>query len=435
MSDARGGERNARLFAFFGYAAAAIAVLVPLLITLDRFRRPTGDKFVFPWLGGSADLWLPYNGARALLAHIDPYMTPLPPELRDPSGWPSTYPPTMLLLYVPLVLATNSDVELACQVFYWLNILALGLFTYSVWRLTLALRGDPQQDALGTLLIVLFALTLNSATMFALDRGQSEIINAALCWTAVLLATQKRFAFAMALVTLAAAIKGYAAFLAMGLLLTAPTRKHFVRGLVSALVVTAAVTLPVASHLGKGLAAMQTRSAFFFTPVWYNHSYKSLFHHITPEGSDDARYAMLALTAVIMVLAGWRLSVAARRGDEPAVRARVVLFASAALALMVGMPVYSGIYNYLLVLPGLLLLASHVQSFARSTGARVALGVSAPLALAFGLMMHRIGSEVPLAGIALVYLVLVAGLLSVLGTPSTVQTSTARLREADAPGS
>jgi hypothetical protein len=417
MTQARTGDAESRIIVVCGYVAMAIAVLVPLLITLDRFRRPFGEKFAFTWMGGSADLWLPYNGARALLMHLDPYMLTLPPELRDPSGWPQTYPPTMLLLYVPLVWATNSDVEAASQALYWLNVLALGGFCYAVWRLSRALRErEADADALATLLIVLIALSLNAATMFVFDRGQSELINAMLSWGAVLLYTQKRMAAAMTLVTLAAAIKGYAAFLAIGLLLAAPSRRHFVRGLIAAGLTTLAVTLPVASHLESGLAALRTRSEFFFKPVWYNHSFRSVFHHVTETDSETARYVMLGITALVTALSGWRLSVAARADDARAVTGRAVIFATAALALMVGMPFYSGIYNFVLILPGLLLLATRSSAFARSHPGRLALGLSAPLALALGLMMHKLGSEVPLGGIALVYFVLVAGALSLVRT-------------------
>jgi hypothetical protein len=400
-------------------AAIVVAVAIPILITLDRFRRPYGEKFMLPFMRGSTDLWLPFNGARALLTGVDPYATAkLPPALRDPAGWPLSYPPTMLVLYIPLVLATHANIETACQVFYCLNIAALALFAVVVWLLSRSLGDARPNDVMGALLVIVIALSLNSATMFAIDRGQSELINAALCWTAVLLFTRLRIGAAMAIVTVAAAIKGYAAILALGLLLAAPTLRAFLRGAAAAVSVTLAVTLPAAHRLPAALAAMRGRNDFNFVPIWFNNSFKGLFFHISPAKSDMARYFMLALTAVACALGWWRLATAMRRGDRRAITCRAILFATTALALLVGMQAYSGPYNYLLVLPGLLLFATSFDHFAGILRLRpsvlVPVGATAVVALALALLTRWIGSDVPLAGIALVYMVVTFGGLAVV---------------------
>ena len=406
----------ARAPAYLRYAGIAVAVVLPLLITLDRFRRPFGEKYMFPHIGGSADLWSPYNGARALLAGLDPYMPNLPPALRDPSGWPSIYPPTMLLLYVPLVLATNANIETACQVFYWLNILALGGFCFVIWQLARHLRGEPWRDSLGTLLTVAVALSLNTATMFALDRGQSDLINALLCWAAILLFLRGRLGAAMAAVTVATAIKGYAGILAVGLLLAAPNRKAFVRGLLSAAGVTLALTLPVARHLRSGIAGMLMRKESNFHALWFNHSFKALYYHVDPAGAESARRNLLIFAILVTGLAWWRLRSAVRQGDETATYTRTILFGTSALAVMVGMPAYSGPYNYLLVLPGLLLLATSFDRFADTVRLRltlaVPLGLGVIVALGLALPMHWPRTDVSLGVIALVYLLVTAGALS-----------------------
>jgi len=404
--------------AWICYLAIAVAVIVPLLMTLDRLQRPFGEKVLFPCLGGSADLWLPYNGARALLAGIDPYMPVLPPAFRDPSNWPQTYPPTMLLLYVPLVLATHSNIESACEIFYWLNIAALAVFAVVIWRLARWLRGNHSFDSLGMLLVLVVALGLNGATTFAIDRGQSELINAALCWTAILLFTRRRFGVAMVFVTLAAAIKGYAGVLALGLLLAVPNRRAFIRATWSAALTTVAVTLPVVSHLKAGLVAMLMRNDFGFADVWYNHSFKSLFYKFNPASADDMRRSMLAFTAVVCVLSWWRLASAMRHGTQTEITCRSILFGSSALALMIGMPAYSGPYNLALVLPGLVLFATSFDRFVDILRLRLTLalplGLCATIALALALHLRKAGSEMTLGGIALVYLVLALGILALV---------------------
>jgi len=409
----------ARAPAWICYFAIAVAVIVPLLMTLDRLQRPFGEKVLLPYLGGSADLWLPYNGARALLAGIDPYMPVLPPAFRDPSNWPQTYPPTMLLLYVPLVLATHSDIESACGVFYWLNIGALAVFAVVIWRLARWLRGERSFDSLGMLLVVVVALGLNAPTTFAIDRGQSELINAALCWTAILLFIRRRFGMAMVFVTLAAAIKGYAAVLALGLLLAVPTRRAFIRATWSAALTTVAVTLPVVSHLKAGLAAMLMRNEYAFAgDCWYNHSFKSFFYSFNPASADDMRRAMLAFTAAVCVLSWWRLAFAMRHGTRTEITCRSILFASSALAFMVGMPAYSGPYNLTLVLPGLVLFATSFDRFVDILRLRLPLalplGLCAAVALALALHLRKAGSAMSLGGIALVYLVLATGILALV---------------------
>lgn len=144
--------------------ARYVAVILPLLATLDRLRRPFGEKLLFGNQAGSADLWLPFNGAAAILRHIDPY-GPLPADLQDPAGWPPTYPPTMLILYVPLVWVTNANVVLATQVFYWLNLAALGALTYAVWRL-----GKAPFLAL----LIALALTSKRCLRWSADKSKSS---------------------------------------------------------------------------------------------------------------------------------------------------------------------------------------------------------------------------------------------------------------------
>ena len=402
---------------WLGWLAGLVSVVVPLLQTLDRFRRPYGDKFMFPNLGGSSDLWLPYLGARAIVEHLDPY-GPLPVYLREPSGWPSTYPPTMLALYVPLVWATHADIELACQVFYWINIVALGALSFIVWRLALRLCcPDERQET--SFLVILMALTLNGLTMFAIDRSQSEIVSAALCWGAILLFLRGQHGWAMAAVTFAGAIKGYAVPVGVGLLLATRGQKQILRAVAAATAVGLLVTVPVAGYLKHGFTSMLVRAEYSWVSIWFNHSFKNAFYQFAPKLGDSGRRFMLVSSLLVMLAAWVRLLLAKRRGTSREVTLRVIVFAGAALALMIGLPVYSGPYNYLLVLPAMILASTRYRAVCEvlrlNHSVGIALGAALVMALGLALRLRLLDHPQSLAGVGLVLFVFCLGVMTVAG--------------------
>lgn len=400
---------------FWSRVAQVVAVVVPLVSTLERFRRPFGEKFMFPNLGGSSDLWLPYLGARAIVAGLDPYGA-LPQYLHEPSGWPSTYPPTMLAMYVPLVWATGEDVELACQVFYWLNMVALAALSLITWRLSLRLVPRFEKSD-SPLLLIVIALSLNGLTMFAVDRSQSEIISAALCWGGVLLFLRGQPGFAMAAIAFAGAIKGYAVPVGVGLLLATRGKRQITHALAGAVVVGLAVTIPVHQYLLHGFQSMFLRLEFSWVSVWFNHSFKNAFFQFEPRLGDPGRRAMIVLTTAIMIGAGFRLFVASRRGTRRELTVRSVTFAGAALALMIGVPAYSGPYNFLLVFPALILVSIRYRDFFAalrlSSGVTHALGFVLVASLALALRVKIVDRDYSLPAIALVLFVGCLGVLTI----------------------
>jgi hypothetical protein len=406
---------NTRTTSFWARVAQVVAVVVPIASTLERFRRPFGEKFMFPNLGGSSDLWLPYLGARAIVAHLDPY-GPLPQYLHEPSGWPTTYPPTMLALYVPLVWATGEDIELACQVFYWLNLVALAALSLIVWRLSLRLA-PRSEKASSSLLVIVIALSLNGLTMFAVDRSQSEIVSAALCWGGVLLFLRGQHGFAMVAVTTAGAIKGYAVPVGIGLLLATRGRKQILHALAGAAAVGLALTVPVHQYLIHGFQSMLFRVEFSWVSIWFNHSFKNAFFQFEPKLGDPGRRWMTVIGIAVMIGSGWRLFIASRRGTHWEVTARAIIFAGAALALMIGVPVYSGPYNYLLVLPALILASCHYREFCdvlRLEGILSnVLAVVLIAALALALRVKVVDRDWSLPAVALVLFVGCLGLLTI----------------------
>lgn len=402
-SGSRHGREQAEIIAgVVGTVARYVAVILPLLMTLDRLRRPFGEKFLFANGEGSADLGLPFKGAAAILRHIDPY-GPLPPDLQDP--WPPSYPPTMLLLYVPLVWVTNANILLAYQIFYWMNLAALGILTFVVWRLSKT-----------SFVALLIAFTLNVQTMFALERGQVEIMTAALLWASVLLFVRRRQALAMAAATTAAAIKGYGVPVALGLLLAARDKRSFFRGLAAAAGVSLLLTVPAAPYLRQGFRSMLMRTDYLFLSVWWNHSFKNAFYTLVPSFADRGRLVMIAVGSAVAAASLFRLIVAVRRGTEAEVKLRAVLFTTAAAALMIGIPVYTGPYNYLLILPGAVFIALRFLDVSRildlNRGAALSLGLGLISLLAFAFWARWRESEAPLAGFGLIILIVCCGAFS-----------------------
>src|SRR5689334_4522443 len=91
-------------------AALLLSVAVVLYTDVSRFVDPVGEKYVSVMPPGSADFYVPFNGARALLKGLDPYhhddRSLFDPWQREEAiggvHFRQFYPPSHLLLYVPL---------------------------------------------------------------------------------------------------------------------------------------------------------------------------------------------------------------------------------------------------------------------------------------------------------------------------------------------
>jgi hypothetical protein len=78
----------------------------------------------------------------------------------------------MLLLYVPLLLATHSNIESACEVFYWLNIGALALYVFAIWRLARWLPNS--KGTLGGIALVYLVLATGVLALVSGNRALSD---------------------------------------------------------------------------------------------------------------------------------------------------------------------------------------------------------------------------------------------------------------------
>lgn len=334
-----------------------------------RFLDPVGEKIVIPMSPGGADFVYPFNGARALLAGINPYIHD-EPALFDPWKRDNVvggvlfrqfYPPSHLLLYVPLAWVTGGDFREASRIWFHLNLLwllALSLVLRGVLRDLLGQGDESGEVVTGLWLFLLFALSTNQGVALALERGQSDIFCAVLCWGALLAWVRGQRFLPMFLAVWVTLLKGYGALFAAGLGVLGLGEPRGRRSVIGGAALAAFVMLaPVAEYLPEAAAATTYRANMFW-PIWFNHSYKSLAYNIAPGLADAGRVALGGLALFGTCASWWVLWRTSRAGAErPVLTLWLMLFACASLSTMLGISALSCSYNLVHVLPGALLLA------------------------------------------------------------------------------
>jgi hypothetical protein len=415
----RGGFR---LLTPTSLAVLAVAGTVVTVTGVERYRDPVGDKYLFLMKPGGADFLQTFAGARALARGENPYQNALP-GTDDPwrrGAWIDAgtfykvaYPPSQLLFYVPLARLVD-DPRAAGRILFWANLaLLMGLAVLTRWLLVRATDPEPDERRCSWLLVPLlyFVLTANVGTSLGLERGQSDIIGAALCWGGVALFLKGRRLLPALLITSAVLMKGYALVLGLGLALLSLRRREWLPFLAGALAAVAILLLPVAQYVDEGIRGARWQAAEFTARYWNNHGFKNLFHSLSPALAEPGRVSMTAL-ALLASAACW---LRARRPQEaPEAALWVSLFATCALTAPIGYSAASHVYNQVLLLPGafILLLGGRLLAEKRPLSPAVerALRGAAVLA-AFLLFKYRLGSErFPVAAVGLVLLVLMSGL-------------------------
>jgi len=352
----------------WAWAAILLASALVLYTGAKRFLDPVGEKYIEVMPPGNADFAYPFNGARALLRGLDPYVHQDPdlvdPWLRDEPidgvMFRQFYPPSHLLLYVPLAWATGGDLRVAGRIWFHLNIVWIFAVAWILWRLARLLLDVPERsrEALAAFLpFFFFAFGANQGACLGLERGQSDIFSTMLCWSAVLLwLLGKRF-WPMFLVTWAMTLKGYAVLLAAGLGLLALLEGGAAPAVLGALAALAVNVGPVVKYLPEAAKATTHRANMFWN-LWYNHSFKNLAYEISPSFADAGRGVFSLLAAGGTVVCWTKLRRATRDGAaRPELALWLALFTSGALATVLGASALSCSYNLVMVLPGAILLA------------------------------------------------------------------------------
>jgi hypothetical protein len=411
-----------RLLTPTGLAVLFVAGAVVTVTSVERYRDPVGDKYLFLMKPGAADFLQTFAGARALARGENPYQNTLP-GMADPWGRGSmidegtfykvAYPPSQLLFYVPLAWLVD-DPRAAGRILFWVNLaLLLGLALITRWLLVRAADPEPGERWASWLLVPLlyFILTVNVGTTLGLERGQSDVIGAVLCWGGVALFLKRHRFLPALLITSAILMKGYALLLGLGLGLLALRRREWRPFLAGALVAVAILLLPVVQYVDEGLRGARWQAAEFTARYWNNHGFKNLFYSVSPGLAEPGRLATTAL-ALLVSAACWTRARGA--GEDPSAAARwISLFSTCALTTLVGYSAASHVYNQVLLLPGafVLLLGGATRAGERDLSPAADRTLRAlAVVTAFLLFKYRLGSETfPAAAVGLVLLVLLSG--------------------------
>lgn len=409
----------------WGIAALTVATMVIVWTNAERYMDPVGEKYIIVLRPGSADFFPPFAGARALLRGENPYHNRVP-EFADPWGrdlviggleYRGHYPPTYLLLCVPLALVTE-DWRQAGRILFGLNVLSLLALAGLTWWLLVEMTGcrGPERRMSTLLIPVLFAnFTLNLPSSLALERGDGgDILAALLLWGGIVLFLRGRISLSLFLVVLGTLIKGYGAILAVGLLAFSLATGSWKRALAGTLASAALFLLPVIRYLPDSFAWIHMRVADITTPpqyVWMNHSFRHAFETLAPALAELGQQAMTGLvlaTGLVCWVRTWR---ALRTGDARQAAFWMSLFATCGLMPLLAAARVAFMYNLVLILPGLFvfLLRGATVVEAPRPGRLVVpvMGMLQILTAAFFFKGRGGAGGVSLTGLALVLMILV----------------------------
>jgi hypothetical protein len=348
---------------WWGVLALCVVAATAFYTDLGRLCNPVGEKYIPPFAPGQMDFSYPYLGARALLAGVNPYRNDRPEfthsafalQVIQGKEFKQLYPPGHLLLYVPLAAWKGADWAAAGRIWFNLSLLGLVGLAVLVWWMARRVMEEPFTPV--WIPVFLVCLALNPGVELGLERGQSDVVSALLCWSAAFLFLLGHRAAAIFLATCVTSIKGYPVLFAAGLGILALGGKHRTRVLVAATAAVALVLIPVAPYLGDATAATRHRSDMFW-PMWFNHGFRNAVYQIAPGWADDGRQWLSMIAFAITVGAWIRARRAFARGTLADRALWLTVFATASLGTMIGYSSLSVAYNLILVLPGALILTA-----------------------------------------------------------------------------
>lgn len=357
-------------------AAAAVVVTLALWGDLSRFADPVGDKLVFYMRPGAADFIAPYQGARMLVAGLDPYRDESE-ALRDPwhrelvvDGHRTSqfYPPTHLLMLAPLALVYGEDFRAAGRAWLLVHLMALVGLALVTARLAGRAAALPAATATSARpLVVLFclvALVLHGGVLLGLERGQADAVVALLGWGAIALCLDDKLGRAAFLATAAMLVKAYPLLLPLGIVAAARDRRQLGRALGGVALALVLLLVPVARFVPGWLATVRARLGAFHA-AWYNISFRSLIEQTTPAVAKPLALAAVGLV-LVAALGAWLAARRAQDASDASERALwLSLFAGSALAAPLSAPAVTYSYALVNVLPAALVVALAQETLVR----------------------------------------------------------------------
>jgi hypothetical protein len=343
--------------------ALTLVGAISLYSDIGRFENPTGDRYFGYDRQGQSDFTYPYLGARSLLAGVNPYHHNRPEldspiysvETIDGVAFKQLYPPSHLLLFVPLAHWCGEDWQVAARVWFHVLLVALAGLSITTWALVRRIT----RLSLAPVWVLPFALCLflNCAVEFCLERGQSDILTALFCWGALLSFLRRRIDVAVFLTVCGTCIKGYPILFALGLGLLTLRRGFWLRALWGGLLGLVVSVLPVAQYLQDGIKGATFRADMFW-PVYFNVGFRNVTYYFRPEWADDGRKILCAAALCVTILAWLMARRAVRRGSFASEALWLTVFTTASLGTMISYSALSVSYNLILILPGVLVIVA-----------------------------------------------------------------------------
>jgi hypothetical protein len=417
---------------FWAWLALFTAASTVLVSNANRFLPPSGEKFTTVFGQGAADLIPSFNAASALLAGQNPYHYDLkrfPDPFAESRGKAQhityLYMPTHVLLYVPIVWLTGGDFERAARLQFLISLIVLVLLAVAVIDMLGAIIPMELDLRCALLVVIVFVLGLNAGNQLGLERGQSDLITAALCWWAAVAFRRGWWLAAAFLAVASVLLKGYGLLLAGGLLLLGLNRTAWRRTVAGAALAVLVLLAPVARYLPDAASAYNLRAQLYWGG-WHNQSVYNLFYMFNPAIANTARAVCTAIACTITLLAWLALRTATRsqRGGAAELALHLTLFSTAALISVVSFSRNSLAYDAVLPLPGALLIALTQSQlyprlpprFSPLIGSWLALMMFGLCAFSVSVLVgwaHRDG--LPVHGAALQGMLLLIALISVRG--------------------
>jgi hypothetical protein len=357
--------------------ALTVAAGTVLLSDANRFLPPIHEKYTDIAGNGGADLIPTFNAACALLDGQNPYHSD-PEKYPDPFAFSRgedehityLYLPTHALVYVPIALLSGCKFDVGVRMQFFFSLILMGVIGLAIADLIHAVAPIPPELRVAIALVSMYVLGVNGGSQLGMERGQSDLLTSALCWSAVALFCRGWLGSAAFLALGGALLKGYGLVLfgglvAMGLLSASRSYKRAaVAGALAGLVV---LLLPVARYLPDAVAALSIRTAMFWQG-WVNQSLYSLWYFVLPRAAGLGRVAVVLWSGLVAGLAFWRWRSVWRplSAQEPSQRSQQLqgknalhasAFATAALTLILSSSSNSIAYDGVIVLPGALIIA------------------------------------------------------------------------------
>ena len=383
---------NAQRWVLGPWAALAIAVAAGTVLFSDanRFLPPVHEKYTDVAGGGGADLIPSFNAACALLDGVNPYRSD-PVKYPDPFAYSRgadqqityLYTPTHALAYVPFALLSGRNFDVAARMQFFFSLILMAVLGAAIADLIHAIVPIGPELRVALALVSMFVLGLNPGNQLGMERGQSDLLTAALCWSSAALFCRGKLALAAFLALAGGLLKGYGLALFAGLVLLgllSKEQKHKRAVIVGSVAGFVVLLLPVARYLPDAAVALSIRTGMFW-PGWVNQSLYSLGHFVLPSAAGFMRYAVVIWMAIVSVFAFLRLRSVWLPRDGVAHPHRqsalfVSLFTTAALTLILACSTNSIAYDAVVVLPGALIIAAVQGVFSQpSSGRERAIGI------------------------------------------------------------